>query len=205
MALQAGPRGPPTLSSSKQETVTQLLAAAASGDSAVAEELLPIVYDELRALAASYFRHERDNHTLQPTALVHEAFVQLVDQTSVQWQSRNHFFAVAARAMRNILVNHALHKGRAKRGGGWRRVGLEVADDQTPMTEDVLDIIALDNALKKLAELDERKSRLVELRFFGGLTSEEAAEVLGISRATAAEDWRLTRAWLSRELKGSAP
>ena len=111
-----------SMSSSKQRTVTQLLVAAAEGDSAVARELFPIVYEELRRLADSYFRQERDDHTLQPTALVHEAFIKLVDQTSIQWEGRNHFFALAARVMRNLLVNHAVSKGRAKRGGGWTQV-----------------------------------------------------------------------------------
>ncbi len=184
----------------RQKTVTQLLIDVADGNSDVANELLPIVYDELRSLASAYFRHERDSHTLQPTALVHEAFLRLVDQTNVEWRSRNQFFALAAKVMRNILVNHAVGKGRLKRGGGRKRVSLE-AVDKAAGGSDVLDIVALDHALTKLAELDQRKARLVELRFFGGLTSEEAAEVLEISRTTAAEDWRLTRAWLSRELK----
>ena len=184
----------------RQKTVTQLLIDAADSNSDVANELLPIVYDELRSLASAYFRHERDSHTLQPTALVHEAFLRLVDQPNIKWKSRNQFFALAAKVMRNILVNHAVSKNRLKRGGGRKQVALEAVDIAVGGS-DVLDIIALDHALTKLAELDERKAKLVELRFFGGLTSEDAAEVLGISRATAAEDWRLTRAWLSRELR----
>lgn len=189
------------MSSSKQRTVTQLLVAAADGDSAVARELFPIVYEELRRLADSYFRQERGSHTLQPTALVHEAFIKLVDQTSIQWEGRNHFFALAAKVMRNLLVNHAVGKGRAKRGGGWTQVSLEDIPLASPEGKD-LDVVALDKALTNLAALDERKARLVELRFFGGLTSEDAAGVLGISRTTASEDWRMARAWLGRELKG---
>ncbi|MHC5114296.1 MAG: ECF-type sigma factor [Planctomycetota bacterium] len=192
------------VSSPQQENITRLLNAAAEGDSGVGAEIMPIVYDELRALAGAYFRHERDNHTLQPTALVHEAYMRLVDETSVRWESRNHFFAVAARVMRNLLVNHAVGKGRAKRGGGWRQVALEAVDGRGD-DRDVLDIIALDDALSKLEELDERKARLVELRFFAGLSSDDAADVLDIARSTAAEDWRLARAWLRREIKGSEP
>jgi RNA polymerase sigma factor (TIGR02999 family) len=190
------------VSTPEQETVTRMLNAAAEGDAAVGEELLPIVYEELRSLASAYFRQERASHTLQATALVHEAFIALVDQTSVEWQSRNHFFAVAARAMRNILVNHAVARGRAKRGGDWQRIGLEAADEGSE-GRSIPDIVALDQALADLEKLDERKARLVELRFFGGLTSDDAADVLGIARSTAAEDWRLARAWLRRELKES--
>ena len=184
----------------QQETVTQLLHQAADGESRAARELLPLVYDELRALAGKYFVNERDNHTLQPTALVHEAYVRLVDQTSIRWQSRNQFFVVAAKAMRNILIDHARGKGRSKRGGGWSKVSL--SDVQAGEDElDNLELIAIDDALQRLSGLDERKAQLVELRFFAGLKIEDAAEILGISRTTASEQWRMARAWLHRELK----
>ena len=181
------------------DDVTRLLAAAAGGESGAAAALLPLVYDELRRLAAAYFREERANHTLEPTALVHEAYVKLVDQTSIKWRSRGQFYVVAAKAMRNILVDHARGRNRQKRGGGWDRIGLEVAGAETP-EESRIDLVALDEALGRLSEVDERKARLVELRFFAGLTSEQAADILGISRTTAAMEWRMTRAWLYREL-----
>jgi RNA polymerase sigma factor (TIGR02999 family) len=183
---------------SAQQTVTRLLNNAAEGRSSAAAELLPIVYEELRALAASFFRDQKSGHTLQPTALVHEAYVKLVDQT-IAWSSRNQFFAVAAKAMRSILVDHARSKGREKRGGDWQRVSLSA--DPSGSDGDELPVEAIDTALKRLADLDERKARLVELRFFGGLTLEEAADVLGLARSTAAEDWRMARAWLYDELK----
>ena len=154
--------------SNQKETVTQLLSAAADGDSSVADQLLPLIYDELRELAASYFRNERGSHTLQPTALVHEAYLQLVDQTNIKWQSRNHFFAVAAKVMRNLLVNHALGKGRQKRGGGWQQVALDNVESGSG-SQDVLEIVALDHALSRLTDLDQRKAQLVELRFFGSI------------------------------------
>jgi RNA polymerase sigma factor (TIGR02999 family) len=183
--------------------VTSLLHRAAEGEPAAASELLPMVYDHLRSLAASYFLDERQNHTLQPTALVHEAYVRLVDQKHVHWQSRNQFFVVAAKAMRNILVDHARRRNRQKRGGGWGRVTLDVAQNGDGTPGEALDMEALDKALTRLGDLDERKARLVELRFFGGLTSEDAASVLGISRSTAAEQWRMARAWLYRQLEDS--
>jgi RNA polymerase sigma factor (TIGR02999 family) len=178
--------------------ITHLLNRAAVEGSAAAAELLPIVYDELRALAEAYFRDQKAGNTLQPTALVHEAYLKLVDQ-SIEWSSRNQFFAVAARAMRTILVDHARGRNRAKRGGGWQRVATSV--DVAATEADEFPIEAIDAALVRLGQLDERKARLVELRFFGGLTLEQAAEVLGLSRATASEDWRMARAWLYNELR----
>lgn len=178
--------------------VTRLLNAAAAGNGSAANDLLPLVYDALRALAADLFLNERRNHTLEATALVHEAYVRLVQQRDMAWNSRGQFFVIAAKAMRNILVDHARGKGRQKRGGGWDRVTLDaVPGEEGP---GVLDMLALDDALSRLAAMDERKARLVELRFFAGLSSEDAAKVLGISRSTAAEEWRMARAWLYREL-----
>jgi len=182
----------------QQQTVTRLLNRAVSGRGSAAAELLPIVYEELRRLAAAFFRDQKAGGTLQPTALVHEAYLKLVDQ-SIQWSSRNQFFVVAAKAMRSILVDHARGKNRKKRGGGRQRLALS-ADPSSPDTDD-LPIDAIDEALTRLAELDERKARLVELRFFGGLTLQQAADVLGLSRTTASEDWRMARAWLYNELK----
>lgn len=181
-----------------QLETTRLLVDLGRGDPSAAARLLPLVYDELRALAGRYFRRQRSDHTLQPTALVHEAFLRLVDQTHAQWNDRAHFFAVAAQAMRQILINHALARAAAKRGGGRARIAL--AEDLAPAAEHEFDALALDEALKQLAELDERKARIVELRFFGGLSVEEVAEVLGVSKTTVESDWRMARAWLSRAL-----
>jgi RNA polymerase sigma factor (TIGR02999 family) len=188
----------------RADEVTRLLNEAAGGSDSAVNDLLPLVYDSLRSLAADFFLEERRGHTLQPTALVHEAYLRLVRQEGVDWQSRGQFFVIAAKAMRNILVDHARGRNRLKRGGGWERFTLE----GVPAGEgdgDALDLIALDEAMEKLTRLDERKARLVELRFFAGLSSEDAAELLGVSRSTAAEEWRMARAWLYRELKGSGP
>lgn len=177
---------------------TQLLRAFGRGEPEAAEKLLPLVYAELRSLAAGYFRQERPDHTLEPTALVHEAFMRLVDQTDVAWKDRTHFFAVAATAMRHILTDHARKRNAAKRGGNWERITL--ADAVTPPVESSIDVVALDNALTRLAALDTRKHRIVELRFFGGLTVDEVARVLEVSRTTVESDWRGAKAWLSLEL-----
>jgi len=177
---------------------TKILLAVSQGESGAAQQLLPLVYEELRVLASSYFRAEPSDHTLQPTALVHEAFVRLVDAAAVQWQDKAHFFALAAVAMRRILTDHARARRTAKRGGGWHRITLDGA--VTPPTEAALDTVALDDALTKLAGLDERKHRIVELRFFGGLTVEEVSAVLGVSKTTVESEWRASRAWLEAEL-----
>lgn len=163
------------------------------------EELLPYVYDELRRRAARYLRHERINHTLQTTALVHEAYLRLVDQQAVEWKSRGHFYAVAAQAMRRILVDHAKHKNRAKRGGPIADLQF---DDQfeIPTVDCNVDIQALDEALRRLARFDPQQEQLVELRYFAGLSLEETAEAMNISRATAAREWQMAKAWLHREL-----
>ncbi|TWT41069.1 RNA polymerase sigma factor [Phycisphaerae bacterium RAS1] len=169
------------------------------GDVDAAGELLPLLYDELRALAASYLRRERAGHTLQPTALVHEVYLRLAGGASDDWSGRAHFLAVAAKVMRNTLVNHALARKAAKRGGGAERVlldGATLADK--PGNLDSLDV---HEALERLAALDERKARVVEMRFFGGLTSEEIAHVLHVSLSTIEADWRMARAWLAAELE----
>jgi RNA polymerase sigma factor (TIGR02999 family) len=162
------------------------------------DRLLPLVYPELRRLALNHLRRERENHTLSPTALVHEAYLRLAGGAEVSWESRAHFFGAAARAMRQILVDHARIRGAAKRGGGWRRVTLE--EEFTPSGRRHFDFLDLHNALEKLMGFDERAARTVELRFFGGLTLDEVAHVLGVSRRTVAGDWTVARMWLSREL-----
>lgn len=188
--------------------VTRLIDAVSQGDAHALETLLPVVYDELRAIAEHHLRGERFDHTLQPTALVHEAYLKLVDQRSVKWQNRAHFFGVAALAMRRILVNHAKSRKRLKRGGGRGRVTMEdalaLAETPTPEGVSMVDLETLDTALLKLAAFDERKSKVVELRYFGGLGIDETAEVLGIAPATVKRDWNLARAWLLREMKGAA-
>lgn len=163
---------------------------------------MPLVYDELRALATRSLCHERSGHTLQGTALVHEAYLKLVDQRQVRWQDRAHFFAVAAQLMRRILVDHARRHRAAKRGSGEPRLPLVEADVQAAPAP-LGDWLALDRALDRLGALDERQARTVELRFFGGLTIEETAEVLQVSPATVKNDWSVARAWLYRELEGA--
>ncbi|UCE58994.1 MAG: sigma-70 family RNA polymerase sigma factor [Phycisphaerales bacterium] len=178
--------------------VTTILKRASCGDDSAVRHLMPLVYNELRALAESYLKQERPDHTLQATALVHEAYMKLIKQEDVEWQNRAHFFGVAAQAIRRILVDHARHHQRAKRGGGRQRVQLD--EDVALLDQSDLDLLALDEAMEKLAEFHERASRVVELRFFGGLSREEAAEFLGISLRTVSDDWRMARAWLRREL-----
>jgi RNA polymerase sigma factor (TIGR02999 family) len=182
------------------QNVTQLLIGWGKGDKEALDQLVPIVYDELRRQAAGYLRRERVGHTLQTTALIHEAYLRLVDQKNVQWQNRAHFFGIAAQLMRRILVDHARTKKRAKRGGSDVRVSLNEATLTTQGQD--LDIVALDEALEHLAEIDEQQSKIVELRFFSGLTVEETAEVLGISPATVKRDWSMAKAWLHREISG---
>lgn len=180
---------------------TRLLMEAGGGDEAAAAKLLPLVYDELRMVADRYFRRQHADHTLQPTALVHEAFLRLIDQTNAKWNDRAHFFAVAATAMRQILVNHALAKGAVKRGGGRAKILLN--PEVAAASDEGFDPIELDEALKKLAELDARKSKVVELRFFSGLSNEEVAAVLNVSLTTVESDWRMARAWLSKAMSPS--
>lgn len=186
---------------SKKGEITRILGELHRGDAAAADRLLPLVYDELRALAGSYFARQQRGHTLQPTALVHEAYLKLAGSDSVEWQSRAHFMAVAARAMRQILINHARDKGAAKRGGDLQRVTLDQAVTPRIGDDTEIDLLALDLAMQKLAALNERQARIVELRFFGGLTIAEAAHVLGVGTTTVEDDWRLAKAWLARQLR----
>jgi RNA polymerase sigma factor (TIGR02999 family) len=192
-----------------EHRVTELLLAAQNGNQEAVTDLFPLVYDELRTMARRKLRHERSGHTLDTTALVHEAYLKLVHLDPTQWQSRAHFLAVAARAMRNILVNHALRRKRLKRGGGAVHVQIEgtghaAQEDAAHLPSVEADrILALDSALEKLATMNQRHARVVECRFFGGMTIEETALVLKISPATVKRDWTLLRAWLGRELAGA--
>ena len=178
--------------------LTKLLSEVAKGDKVAASQLVPLVYSQMRRLAAAYMRRERENHTLQATALVHEAYLKLVDQRT-DWQSRAHFFGVAAQVMRHILIDHARGHSRAKRGGAKEAVtldeGLVFSDEKSE------ELLALDEALQRLAKLDTRQAKVVEMRFFGGLTVEETAEALSISPITVKRDWSLARAWLYGELE----
>lgn len=179
--------------------VTQLLVAWSDGDEAALERLMPLVYGELRRLARQYIRRERPGHTLQTTALINEAYLRLVDWKSVRWQNRAHFFAVSAQMMRRILVDFARSRPLPKRDGGARRVTLDEAGRIAQATDDP-DLLALDDALHRLAALDERKSRIVELKFFGGLSAEETAQVIGVAPVTVMREWGKAKAWLYREL-----
>ncbi len=163
--------------------------------------MIPLVYAELRRLAASYMRRERVDHTLQPTALVHEAYLKLVEQRSVDWQSRAHFFGIAAQVMRRILVDHARGYLRDKRGGGQKPVPIDEALVFAP--EQSMELVKIDEALERLTKLDPRQGKIVELRFFGGLTVEQTADLLGISEKTVKRDWSMAKAWLRGELKAS--
>ena len=178
--------------------VTALLVALSSGQGRALDELMPVVYEELRTIAHRYLRQERPGHTLNTTALVHEAYMKLVDIKRVDYRDRGHFYAVASRAMRRILIDHAKARKAKKRGGGAEAITLDEALQLTDRVAD--DLLALDDALDRLAELDARQARAIEFRFFGGLTFEETAAVLGISVASAKRDWTLARAWLNREL-----
>ncbi len=178
--------------------VTQLLVAWSNGDSSARDSLMPLVHDELRRLAHRYMGRERGNHTLQTSALVNEAYLRLIDQKDVHWQNRAHFFGIAARIMRRILVDYARKKGFAKRGGDLQPVALDEAMIVSP--ERAAEVVALDDALNCLAKLDHRKSQIIELRFFGGLSIEETAEVLGVSAGTVMRDWTFAKAWLRREI-----
>lgn len=184
---------------------TQILTRMSQGDEHAVDELTPVLYEELRRLAGSMLVQERAGHTLQATALVNEAYLKLIDQRTVSAEDRSAFMGLAATVMRRVLVDHARAKKRLKRGGDARRVALhgDLAAEIEAKPDDGLDIEALDRALVKLAQVDERKARLVELRFFCGLDEGVAAEMVGISRATASREWRMARSWLLRELEGS--
>lgn len=174
----------------------------ASESKATPAHLVERVYEQLRQLAGGYFQNERASHTLQPTALVHEAYLRLAQQDNMTWRNEGQFYVLAARAMRHILVDHARGKKRAKRGGGWQRLQLDPIDTSADPTQGI-DLIALDDALNRLADFDSGKAKLVELRFFAGMTLEDAADALGIARSTASEHWRMARAWLHQQLDGN--
>lgn len=180
--------------------VTALLQDWSGGDRKALERLVPLIYGELRRLARSYLRSERPDHTLQPTALVHEAYLRLIDQKDVVWQSRAHFFGIAAQMMRRILVDHARKRHAAKRDAAGLKIVAEA--DAASVSQNAPDLLALDSALDALERLDPRQARIVELRFFGGLTVEETAEVASVSPATVKREWRTARAWLRREIDG---
>ena len=186
------------MSDSSPQDVTALLLAWNAGDPTALERLTTVVHDELRRLARHYMRQERPGHTLQPTALVNEAYLRLVDVTRVRWQNRSHFFGVSARLMRQILVDLARERGAAKRGEGAPHVALDA--DALPVEGRDDDFVALDEALMLLAETDARKAQVVEMRFFGGMTVEETAEALAVSPETVKRDWSLAKAWLKRQL-----
>jgi RNA polymerase sigma factor (TIGR02999 family) len=182
--------------------ITERLIAWGAGDRAALDQLLPVVYQELRRMAGNYLRQENPGHTLQPTALVHEAWLRLIDQARVDWRNRAQFFGVAAQMMRRILVDHAKAKHREKRGGD--AVKLSLDDVINLSRERAADLIALDDALDELTRVDERKSRVVELRYFGGFTVEEIAQILEVSPETVMRDWKLAKAWLYQQIRQEA-
>ena len=186
----------------QEHQITELLAEWSGGNQAALDELYPLVYDELHRLARRYMSRERKGHTLQTTALINEAYVRLVDQRNVQWANRSHFFAISAQIMRRILIDHARRHAYAKRGGGAQQVSLD--ETAAIALDNLSEFLRLDEALQSLAELDPRRSRVVELRYFGGLNNEEIAGVLKISKNTVIRDWNMARAWLHRQLSGSA-
>jgi RNA polymerase sigma-70 factor (ECF subfamily) len=187
------------LSQKVSDSVTELLIELSNGDRKAVDLLLPVIYDELRKLAANYLRRERPDHTLQPTALVHEAYLRLVDQTRVNWQNRAHFFGVAAHIMRRLLVDHARKHNAEKRGQDFQKISLDENIDRA--TERSTELIALDDALQALAAFDEQKARVVELRYFGGLSIEETAGVMGVAPTTINRHWRFAKAWLHGEMQ----
>jgi RNA polymerase sigma factor (TIGR02999 family) len=186
------------LASSYPQEITVLLHAWRRGEAGALDELMPLVYGELRRIAHKYMMREHPGHTLQTTAIVNEVYLRLVDSAGIEWKDRSHFFAISANLMRRILVEFARSRGREKRGGGIQKVEIDEAILSLPQRG--TDLVALDDALTALAALDARKAKVIELRFFGGLSLEEAAEVLGVSPDTVRRDWRLARAWLCREM-----
>lgn len=180
--------------------ITAFLERWRQGDEGAFEQVIDHVYKDLRRRAAAYLKNERPEHTLQPTALVHEAFIKLVDKREIQWQDRNHFLAVAAQAMRRILVDHARSRKRDKRGGESEDLSLDTATPPVSSDRQPIDLVALDEALNNLATFDERQARIVELKYFGGMTLDEAADLLDVSRATVRRDWQVAKAWLRRQL-----
>ena len=186
----------------KDTDITRLLIAWSDGRREALDDLMPIVYAHLRRLAGGYMRREPAGHPLQPTALVHEAYVRLIDQKQVKWRNRAHFFGVAAGMMRRILVDNARRRRAEKRGGGWERVTLS-GDEVAANGQAELDVLSLHEALERLAEFDSQQERIVELRYFGGLTIEETSEVVGISPATVVREWTIAKAWLRADLSRS--
>ena len=182
------------------EGITQLLVDWEKGDQAAMEKLMPLVYSELRRLATNYLRRERAGHTLQPTALVNEAYLKLVDQRNAKWQNRAHFFGIAAQLMRRILVDHARQRQAVKRGGADQH-RLSITSAETVIKQPEIDLLSLNEAMDELAQMDPQQSRIVELKFFGGLSIEEIAEVLSIGHATVERDWKMARAWLRKQLE----
>ena len=178
--------------------ITRTLIAIGNGDRVAAERLMPLVYDRFRSLAAGYMRRQPSGHTLRPTELVHEAYLKLVDREGSDWRSRSHFLAVGGMAMRQILVDHAKYKNRQKRGGGFERITL--VEDKILSPRKSLDVLSIHEALDKLAELNKRQAKMIEMRFFGGLSVEEVAEVMGISERSVRREWVACRAWLRKEL-----
>ena len=179
--------------------ITQLLKEWSNGKSSVLEDLMPLVYDELRRQAVRFLQKERGNHTLQATALIHEAYLKLIGQKEVEWQNRKHFFAIASTAMRRILVDYARERQREKRGGSAENLPLDEAF-KISSSEKNIDLIALDEALNRLAKMNARQARVVELRYFSGLSNDETAEVLGVSNATVRNDWNIAKAWLKLQI-----
>jgi RNA polymerase sigma factor (TIGR02999 family) len=186
----------PQVTNDSPKDVTELLIKLTDGSTHALDELLPLIYDELRVLANKYLRRERSDHTLQPTALVHEAYMRLIDQSQVRWQNRAHFFGVAAQMMRRILVDHARRHKSEKRGGEFEKMQIEEEILVVSTNEKSLELLALDEALENLAKIDPQKSKIVELRYFGGLSVEETAEVMGVSPVTIKRQWRMAKAWL---------
>ena len=188
------------LGTMQSEGITELLVDWGKGDQAALEKLMPLVYDELRRLASNYLRRERATHTLQPTALVNEAYLKLVDQRSAKWQNRAHFFGISAQLMRRILVDHARQHQAVKRGGS-NQQRLSITSAERVAKQPEVDLLALNEALDELTHMDPQQARIVELKFFGGLSIDETAEVLRISHATVERDWKMARAWLRSQLE----
>ena len=197
--VEKGEGKQPIPMTSSSNSVSQLLIAWSQGDEAALQQLTPLVYDELHRLARRYMRRESPGHTLQTSALVNEAYLRLIDQRNVSWQNRSHFFGIASQLMRRILVDHARSHARQKRGGNAQRLSLNTTAVSTK--ERVVDLVAIDEALTKLAELDSQKSRIVEMKFFGGLTNDEVAECLNVSSRTIEREWRKSKAWLKGALE----
>jgi RNA polymerase sigma factor (TIGR02999 family) len=200
--LSSGKENTITMTQESSHEITQMLIELTDGNTEVVDVILPHIYGELRRLASSYLRRERSDHTLQPTALVHEAYIKLIDQKRVKWQNRAHFFGIAAQVMRRILMDHARKHNAEKRGGEFEKLPLEeeiliVSHDKSA------ELIALDDALEALAQLDEQKAKIVELRYFGGLSIEETAEVMGVSVPTINRQWRMAKAWLYDQISAS--